>query len=85
MAGNELAAKLERRNRLIEETERLAALEEAAAAGGDGRSADRDGTSAVSTTTTTMTWPSTRVWNAYSEFKELTRKQIQYYQKMFTK
>ena len=83
MAGNELAAKLERRNRLIEEAERLAALEEAAAAGGDGRSADRDGTSTV--TTTTMTWPSTRVRNAYSEFKEFTRKQIQYYQKMFTK
>ena len=57
MASDELAAKLNRRNLVID--------------------ADEQGMEPE--------LPSLRVFNPYTEFKEFTRKEIQFYEKMFKK
>ena len=86
MATDELAAKLRRRNQLNEAAE---AAEAAAAAqqATEERPAPRvDGGSSPASPTDSQPsplMPSLFVWNPYNEFKELTRKEIQHYQKIF--
>jgi len=73
MATNELAANLQRRNEIIERAEQQM-LEE------DGVDAARDG--GCGTQQPVALW-TCKVWNPYTEFKELSRKQIQQFQKTF--
>jgi Ca2+-binding EF-hand superfamily protein len=76
MATDELAAKLQRRNEIIEWAEQQQLQDDAAK-----DATDTPAGLGASVSSSNDSCP--RIWNPYTEFKEFTRKQIQQYQKTF--
>ena len=79
MATNELAAKLQRRNEMIERAELLQLQRQQQESDGTVSPIDVDNQA------TTGLIESRITWHPYSEFKEFSRKQQQHYKKMFNR
>jgi len=91
MASSELAAKLLRRNQLIEAAEAEEQQQQQQQQQDPPqrdvrtrRDSEISTTESVSSPVSTSPFmPSLNVWNPYGEFKEFMRKEIQHYQKIF--